>query len=234
MKKIIITGGTKGIGKALVVKFAQEGFSIATCARSEADLEQLRKEFSIQFPQNQLIAIKADLSKKEEVSAFVNEVTKEWSNIDVLINNTGTFTPGEIHSEEDGNLEKMIETNLYSAYHLTRGVIPSMLTQKEGHIFNMCSVASIKAYANGGSYAISKFALLGMTKCLREEMKDKGVKVTAILPGATWSDSWSGADLPLERLMPAKDIADVIWGTYALSKIGVVEELIIRPQLGDL
>jgi short-subunit dehydrogenase len=234
MKKIIITGGTKGIGKALVVKFAQEGFSVVTCARSEADLEQLRKEFSIQFPQNQLIAIKADLSKKEEVSAFVNEVTKEWSNIDVLINNTGTFTPGEIHSEEDGNLEKMIETNLYSAYHLTRGVIPSMLTQKEGHIFNMCSVASIKAYANGGSYAISKFALLGMTKCLREEMKDKGVKVTAILPGATWSDSWSGADLPLERLMPAKDIADVIWGTYALSKIGVVEELIIRPQLGDL
>ena len=98
----------------------------------------------------------------------------------------------------------------------------------------MCSVASIKAYPNGGSYAISKFALLGFTKCLREELKDKGVKVTAILPGATWSDSWAGVDLPQERLMPASDIADIIWGTYVLSDVAVVEELLIRPQLGDL
>ena len=233
-KKIIVTGATKGIGRAILERFAKEGFDVATCARSQGDLEQLQADFKVKYPDCQLIAMKADLSKKEETLAFAQAIKAEWASVDVLINNTGTFIPGAIHDEADGALELMIETNLYSAYHLSRAVLPTMLAQKSSHIFNICSVASIKAYPNGGSYAISKFALLGFTKCLREELKDKSVKVTAVLPGATWSDSWAGADLPEERLMPASDIADVIWGTYALSDVAVVEELIIRPQLGDL
>ena len=233
-KKIVITGATKGIGRAILERFAKAGFDVATCARSQADLEQLQADFKAQFPDCQLIAIKADLSKKEETLLFAEAIKTAWQNIDVLINNTGTFIPGEIHNEADGALELMMETNLYSAYHISRALLPTMLAQKSSHIFNICSVASIKAYPNGGSYAISKFALLGFTKCLREELKDKGVKVTAVLPGATWSDSWAGVELPQERLMPASDIADVIWGTYSLSDVAVVEELIIRPQLGDL
>lgn len=233
-KKIIVTGATKGIGRAILERFAKEGFDVATCARSQADLEQLQADFKIQYPDCQLIAVKADLSQKEETLDFAEIISNEWASIDVLINNTGTFIPGEIHTEADGVLELMMETNLYSAYYLSRAMLPKMICQKSSHIFNMCSVASIKAYPNGGSYAISKFALLGFTKCLREELKDKGVKVTAILPGATWSDSWAGVDLPTERLMPASDIADIIWGTYALSDVAVVEELLIRPQLGDL
>jgi short-subunit dehydrogenase len=98
----------------------------------------------------------------------------------------------------------------------------------------MCSIASIMAYPNGGSYTISKFALLGFSKCLREEMKTKGIKVTAILPGATWSDSWRGADFPEKRLMEAIDIAKAVWSCYNMSDSAVVEELLIRPQLGDL
>jgi NADP-dependent 3-hydroxy acid dehydrogenase YdfG len=123
---------------------------------------------------------------------------------------------------------------LYSAYYLTRALLPMMLPRRDGHIFNMCSIASIMAYPNGGSYTISKFALLGFSKVLREEMKTKGIKVTAILPGATWSDSWAGADYPPERLMQADDIAKTIWAAYNLSDSAVVEELVIRPQLGDL
>ena len=128
----------------------------------------------------------------------------------------------------------MIEVNLYSAYHLTRKIAPSMIDAKKGHIFNMCSVASIKAYPNGGSYSISKFAMLGMSKVLREELKSTGVKVTSVLPGATWSASWAGVDLPEERLMRATDISDSIYGAVQLSASAVIEEIIIRPQLGDL
>ena len=98
----------------------------------------------------------------------------------------------------------------------------------------MCSVASILAYPNGGSYSISKFALLGFSKVLREELKTQGIKVTAILPGATWSDSWQGVDFPEDRLMQASDIALAVWSAYNLSRAAVVEELLIRPQLGDL
>jgi short-subunit dehydrogenase len=98
----------------------------------------------------------------------------------------------------------------------------------------MCSIASIKAYPNGGSYAISKFALLGFSKCLREELKSFNIRVTAIMPGATLTASWEGVDLPEERFMRVEDVADTIYGAYSLSGRSVVEEIIIRPQLGDL
>jgi short-subunit dehydrogenase len=98
----------------------------------------------------------------------------------------------------------------------------------------MCSIASIKAYPNGGSYAISKFALLGFSKVLREELKDKGIRVTAILPGATRTSSWDGVDLPDERFMKSEDVAETIFSAYSLSKRSVVEEILIRPQLGDI
>jgi short-subunit dehydrogenase len=128
----------------------------------------------------------------------------------------------------------MMNTNLYSAYHLTRAIVPFMTSSTKAHIFNMCSIASTTAYPNGGSYSISKFALLGYTKVLRQELKEKAIKVTAIMPGATWSDSWAGVDLPHERLMEAVDIADSVWSAYQLGKSAVVEEIVIRPQLGDL
>lgn len=144
------------------------------------------------------------------------------------------FIPGEILSEEEGALEQMINVNLYSAYQLTRLIAPHMVSAGTGHIFNMCSIASIIAYPNGGSYSISKFALLGFSKVLREELKPKGIKVTAILPGATWSNSWAGVDLPKERLMEANDIAIAVSSAIKMSPSAVVEEIIVRPQLGDL
>jgi hypothetical protein len=98
----------------------------------------------------------------------------------------------------------------------------------------MCSIASIKAYPNGGSYAISKFALLGLSKVLREELKPFGIKVTAILPGATKTASWDGVDLPDDRFMMAEDIAETVFAAYSLSSRSVVEEILIRPQLGDI
>jgi short-subunit dehydrogenase len=153
---------------------------------------------------------------------------------EILINNAGVFTPGMIDEEADGALEMMINTNLYSAYHLTRAVLPQMKAVKKGYIFNICSIASLTAYANGGSYSISKFALYGMTKVLREELKKDNIKVTAVLPGATFTSSWEGVDLPEERFIKSEDVADLIWATYSLSDRTVVEDLLIRPQLGDL
>ena len=144
------------------------------------------------------------------------------------------FLPGSIHSEEDGTLETMITTNLYSAYHLTRALLPSMIANKSGHIFNICSIASLQAYSNGGSYSISKFALLGFSKNLREELKSFGIKVTAILPGATYTDSWSGSGVEPKRIMEADDVAKMVFAASQLSAQAVVEDIILRPQLGDL
>lgn len=235
MKKLaVITGGTKGIGRATIERFAKEGFDIITCARNHKDIEQLIEDINERFPSIEIHAVQADLSNKNEVAKFAEVVKSLDRPVDMLLNNTGTFIPGSVHNEEDGNLEMMIETNLYSAYHLTRALISGMMERKSGHVFTTGSIAGIQAYANGGSYSISKFALLGFTKALREEMKPHGVRVTSILAGATYTSSWEGVELPVDRFMKAEDIADAIYAAHALSPNTVVEEIILRPQLGDI
>jgi short-subunit dehydrogenase len=109
-----------------------------------------------------------------------------------------------------------------------------MMAQKHGHIFNICSIASLQAYANGGSYSISKFALAGFSKNLREEMKPYGVKVTAVYPGAAFTDSWSGSGVDPLRIMEAGDIAEIVYAASQLSPRATVEDIVLRPQLGDL
>ncbi len=234
LRKAVITGATKGIGRAIAESLATEGYDIAVCSRHEADLKVMAIDFAERFGDVQLLTKVVDMSKKDEVLAFAQFIENEWHRADVLVNNAGVFIPGAIHTEGVGDLEKMIETNLYSAYHLTRALLPLMMPLKKGYIFNMCSTASTAAYTNGGSYSISKYALLGFSKNLRQEMKTHGIKVTAIMPGATWSDSWAGFEAPEERLMQARDIAEAVVSALRMSASAVVEEIVMRPQLGDL
>ncbi|MCB0495254.1 MAG: SDR family oxidoreductase [Cyclobacteriaceae bacterium] len=232
-RSIIVTGGTKGIGRAIINLFADKGFDVVTCARSEADLEGLKAEMNTKYPDVEIKFMAVDLSVREEVYKFVEFARSNVHALDVLVNNTGIFIPGKITDEKEGTLEKMLDTNLVSAYYVTKGLIKP-IQNAQGHIFNMCSTASIMPYANGGSYCISKFAMLGMTKVLREEMKSLGVKVTAVMPGATLTASWEGTDLPEDRFMKAADVAHAVWHAYAMSPRSVVEEIVIRPQLGDI
>lgn len=231
---VIITGGTKGIGRAILNLFFDKGANVAFCARNQSDIDLLKSELLDIDPNRQVIGMSVDVSDSDQLKEFNLEINRTWSHIDVLINNAGVFLPGEILKEENGALEFMIETNLYSAYRLSRLVAPTMIQQSRGHIFNICSIASLIALPNGGSYTISKFAMLGFSKVLREELKPTGVKVTSVLPGATWSNSWAGVELPQERLMEAVDIAKQIWAAYDTAPSAVIEEIIIRPQLGDL
>ena len=206
---------------------------MVTCARSAEDLSKAKIELELKYA-IQATTIQADMSRKEDVKNFCREVLKLNRPVDVLVNNAGYFIPGGITTEPEGALESMINANLYSAYHTTRGLIGNMKQAKSAHIFNMCSIASIKAYPNGGSYAISKFALLGMSKCLRAELKSDNIRVTSVMPGATYTASWEGAGLPEERFMRAEDVAETIYSAFSLSDRSVVEEIIIRPQLGDI
>lgn len=232
-KSILVTGGTKGIGKAIIERFAREGFDIFTCARNEQDLASLKTHLEENHQGIRVLAIAADLSKKEEVTRF-SDAVKAISTPDVIVNNTGVFLPGSLYNEPDGNFELIMQTNLFSAYYLTRAFAQQMMDRKSGHIFSMGSIAGLTAYPNGGSYAVSKWAMLGMTKSFREELKPHQVKVTSILAGATFTDSWAGAGIPEERFMRASDVAESVWGAYNLSPQTVVEEIIIRPQLGDI
>jgi len=231
---IVITGATKGIGRAIAEKFATEKSRLIVCARSLNDLNNMKADFEKNYPTSILETHTVDMANKAEVVAFAQTINNNGIVPDIIVNNAGYFIPGSVYNEEDGTIEKMIAVNLYSAYHFTRELLPKMMEAKKGHIFNMCSIASLQAYANGGSYSISKFALLGFSKNLREEMKPYGIKVTAVLPGATMTASWEGADIDPERIMEVNDVADMVYAASKLSPQAVMEEIILRPQLGDL
>jgi short-subunit dehydrogenase len=231
--KVIVTGASKGIGKAVATIFAANGCDLFLCSRSDIALYKATEELVTRFPAVSVKAKPADLSVKEEAQQF-GEWCLQHGVPDILVNNAGLFEPGSVHNEPNGALESQVATNLYSAYHLTRTVLPKMMERRSGHIFNMCSIASLDAYPNGGAYSISKFALYGFNKNLREEMKPHGIKVTAILPGAVMTDSWGNFDNSSGRIMVVEDIAKMVYAASQLSPQACVEDILIRPQLGDL
>lgn len=233
MPYAIVSGGTQGIGKATAEKLLSNGYSVAICARNNNDLQELASQWKTQYPTAQILAIPTDMTKKEEVIAFAKKVMDAFPVIDVLVNNAGTYYPGSIATEPDGQLETLMTLNMYSAYHLTRAVLPAIKKNGKGHIFNMCSIASMRAYPNGGAYSISKYALLGFSENLRLELIPDNIKVTSICAGAVYTRSWGNTVDP-NRIMKPEDVADSIWSALSLSPQANIDTIIIRPQQGDL
>lgn len=234
MKKLaVVTGATKGIGRAIAEKFAAEGFDIAMTSRSAEDLEAAKTEIEGSFAINCLV-FRADLSLKTEAEAFASFVKEQQKELAVLVNNTGTFVQGTLMTEPDGSLEHQINTNVYSAYWLTRALFEPLKNSSAAHVFNISSIAGLQAYPGSGSYSVSKFALLGFSKSLREELKPYKIKVTSVLPGATYTSSWEGVNLPESRFMKAQDVADIVFASYKLSPSAVVEDIVMRPTEGDI
>jgi short-subunit dehydrogenase len=235
---VVITGASRGIGRAIADIFAANGHNLYLTSRSDVAIHKTAEELHRKYSNIRIKVKPFDLSIKERAQQFGSWCLQQCIP-DILINNAGTFEPGSSFIEPDGLLESQIATNLYSAYHVTRKLVPKMIesTRMDGagrHIFNMCSVASLGAYKNGGAYSISKYALYGFTKNLREEMKEYGIKVTAVIPGAVLTDSWENFDNSSNRIMESEDIAKMIYASSQLSLAACVEDLIIRPQLGDL
>jgi short-subunit dehydrogenase len=231
---VIITGASRGLGNAIAERFAAHGHHLYLCSQNEVTLYKALQDLTTKYPASTIKAKSFDLADKASAKAFGNWVLDFGIIPHILINNAGQFMPGSIYNEAEGTLEKMLSVNVSSAYHLTRVLLPAMMKQKGGHIFNICSIASLQAYHNGGSYSISKFALAGFSKNLREEMKPHGIKVTAVYPGAAYTDSWASSGIDKKRFMEAKDIADMVFAASQLSQQACVEDIILRPQLGDL
>ena len=229
----VITGASRGIGKAIAQHFGLHGYNLLLCSQNEETLLATVAELQTRYPHISIDAKALDLGNKPEAQLFAEWVSGTADTIDVLVNNAGTFFPGTILDEAEGTMEKTMDINFYSAYWITKALLPKMIAQGAGHIFNMGSIAGLQAYPNGGAYSISKAALMGFSKNLRHELKPHGIKVTTVIPGAVYTDSWAPFVGP-ERIMEADDIAQMIYACSRLSPQAVVEELLLRPQLGDL
>ena len=230
---VLITGASRGIGKAVAEIFAANGHGLFLSSRNEVALYKAMEELQTNYPSVSIKAKAFDLSDKQQAKDLGTWCLKN-AVPDIIVNNAGLFEPGSVHNEPEGTLENQLAINVNSAYHLTRVLLPKMMDRKSGHIFNLCSIASLNAYDNGGAYSISKFAMYGFSKNLREEMKPYNIKVTAVHPGAVLTDSWAGYDNSSKRIMEPEDIAKMIYACTQLSAAACVEDIVIRPQLGDL
>jgi len=231
--QVVITGASQGIGYAVAEAFAAEGHTLCIGSKTTSRLKEAAENLQKKYPAATIHSQQADLSKQEDCAAF-GQWCLSFGTPTILINNAGFFLPGNLMEEEQGVLEAQIGANLYSAYYTSRAIIPAMIKAGTGHIFNICSIASLQAYPQGGAYSISKYALDGFSKNLRVELKDKGIKVTGVYPGATYTNSWAGSGVAPTRIMEAQDIAKMILAAAHLSPQAVVEDIIMRPLLGDL
>jgi short-subunit dehydrogenase len=231
---ILVTGASQGIGAAIAKVFAQEvrGCRLALVARNEKNLRSVAR--ACEKLGASAAVFPCDVADAATVAAMAGAVRKKFGIVDVLINNAGQFFGASFLKTPVEKSDEMFAANLRSAFLVSRAFAPAMVKRGRGDIFLMGSVASFKALPGMAAYGAAKHGVLGLARVLREELKTKGVRVTAVLPGATWSPSWAGSGVSAERLMPAEDVARVFLDIYRLSRRTVVEEIVLRPQLGDL
>lgn len=225
--KAVITGASKGIGRAISLKLAQNGYDLILVARGEADLKALKEELTPYG--NAVFTFAADCSVKEEVYAFLNSAAVNFDDITVLVNNVGIFLPGSLLDEDDKTFEKQQKLNTNASYYTSKFFGKKMRSAKQGHIFNICSVASKAPVKNGGSYSVTKAAMLSLNHVLRQELAPHNVKVTAFLPGSTKTSSWEGTTIPDEKFVQPEDIAETLFTILNLSKGVNVDEVLITP-----
>ena len=227
---VLITGASKGIGKAIAIEMANKGYNLALCARNINELEILKSQI-LTSKNIEIFIYACDCGIKEQVLAFTKAAQEVIGKIDVLVNNVGIFKPAFILDEDDDIFLSQLNSNLLSAYYFYKIIGKTMRKTASGHIFNICSVASVETLPHAGSYCVTKAGLLSLNNIMREELKSYGVKVTAILPGATYTHSWEREDGIPQNFVQPQDIALAISNTLQMSAHAYTEQIIIKSLL---
>jgi len=234
MKNALITASTKGMGRAIAIAFAKEGINLAICSRHKEDLDAFRAELSTINSRIKIFTSVTDCSIKQQVLEFAGAAEQNLGFISIIVNNAGIYEYSSILNDGEDTFNKQVNTNLMPAYELYRYFGKTMIAARDGHIFTICSVASLSPIAEAGTYSVTKFALLGLTKVMRLEMQDHGVKVTAIIPGSTLTDSWKGMEVDKDKMVLPEDISSAVINIYKMSVGANVDEIIIKPAYGQI
>ncbi len=235
MPTILIAGASQGIGAAIAGAFADvygRRARLALVARSRDRLAAVAQRVGAGGAE--AVAFPCDVTDDEAVTRMAADVAQTFGVPDVLVNNAGTFVPGGVLEMTAVDFREQVESNLTSAFLVTRVFLPAMVARGAGDVFFMGSVASVKGYPRGVAYGAAKHGLLGLARSLREEVARHGIRVMTLLPGATYTASWAASGLPAERFMPAEDIARAVVDLHRLTGRTVAEEVLLRPIMGDV
>jgi NADP-dependent 3-hydroxy acid dehydrogenase YdfG len=226
----IVTGASRGIGAAIATRLDAMGYRVALVARSIGPLEELAASLS------NAQAFPGDVTSEADVQRVVQSVLATWGRIDVLINNAGIAIVRSVQKSTVADFEAIMNTNVLSAFLMTRAVLPTMTSQSKGHILNMASIAAKRTFPEWSLYCASKFALVGFSQALAQEVRPLGIQVTDLYPGATDSPLWNDLNIPALRevMLQPEDVAEMVAYTLSQSKKARIAEITLEPAGGDL
>ncbi|MEP6805066.1 MAG: 3-ketoacyl-ACP reductase [Flavobacterium sp.] len=218
-KNALITGAGKGIGKAIAIALAKEGVNVILVSRTQADVDQLAAETAALGVKS--LALSADVSDINSINSAVEKAFAEFKIIDILINNAGIAAFGNFMALEPDAWEKIIQVNLMGTYYTTRAILPNMIERQTGDIINISSTAGLNGNALTSAYSASKFAVLGLTDSLMQEVRKHNIRVTALTPSTVATDL--ALDLKLtdgnpDKVMQSEDVAELIIAQLKLSR----------------
>ena len=232
-----ITGANKGIGRAIADKLINE-YKNSKFVLSSSDIDTIKPLVEQYKTYNNVYLIPFDLRNSNEIEKIHNKIQNTVGNVNILINNAGTakFAPFEELKIED--LDSMMDINFKARFHLIQTVLKDMISDNFGAVINIISVAALTIYRNSSIYSASKAALLAMSRTIREEVREKNIKIVDVFPGATNTDIWDKKMIEKysDKMMKPEDVAESVHKIIELIKNDrlMVEELHLRPQWGDL
>lgn len=227
----MVTGATRGIGRAIAEQLATQGYDLLLVARSENDLAEMKAGLKIQYSAIDVLYYPADLSDLDQIKQ-VGDWAVEKSPV-VFVSNAGIFKPVSLLNEDEDSFLPQFYLNYYAAHSLCIKLAGKMKELRQGHIFIIGSTASRQA-VKAGSYTVTKYALNGLTIVLREELREAGIKVTEIIPGSTRTSSWDGTDHADERFVNPREIAKSVGLCLEMGPGTNVEEIVIKPLKGNI
>lgn len=218
-KVAIVTGGSRGIGKSIVLAFADQGAHVAFTYKSAGTAaDSVRKE--IESKGRKALAIQSDAKDFNSASQVVNSVVKEFQRVDILVNNAGITRDGLLVRMTEQDWDEVIDTNLKSAFNFSKAVCRPMMGQREGKIINITSIAGVVGNAGQANYASSKAGMIGLTKTLAKELASRNIQVNAVAPGFVETDMTEKLTpqqkdallnmIPMKRIANPEEIASVV------------------------
>ena len=229
-KVTVITGASRGIGKAIAIKLANEGHNLALFARNKKLLKEIKNEICSE--NIDVIVFAGDVTDKEYVKKSIDKVLKKYGRIDNLINNAGIMIIKKLIDSEFTEFYNQINTNLFAVYHFTKAVLPKMIEHRGGNIINISSLAGKNSFVGGTMYAASKHALQGFSKSLMLEVREYNIRVSLVCPGSVNTDLLvNSAMKPKDqaKILDISDIADTISAIINLPTRALISEVEIRP-----
>lgn len=226
-KVALVTGGSRGIGCAIALRLAGLGSDVAICARDEAKLRDA--ETLIRAAGVRALALRADVTRANDVAELVKKVEAELGTLSLLVNNAGIGLFGPVHEKTEAEWDRLMDTNVKSVFLLSRAVIPGMMRRGGGDIVNISSLAGKSVFAGGGAYCASKWAVQGLSGCMAEELREHGIRVSTVCPGSVATEfAGRGPKDPAKVLRP-EDVAHAVAMIVMQGPQSFVSEVNVRP-----